>query len=584
MLSGKSPFEGSSSFEILTRICTHRQRPLREVDPGIPAPLSAFVDRLLEKEPILRPHSAQEVVTALENVRIASRDETEIGVETQREPRAVMASPPPVNLTSSRGYNAGRPGLRWAIVAALLVVLAAALLWQRERPAPETIRKPATPAQIRVALRQPETAAGAGEDSHLLASSLRIAVLRSLLGFEGISPIPVDSADEAAGSPVQLARALAVQEVVTSRLDCRQETCQISLQRIQGSDGRALWSRTFSAVTDRPYLLEEAVRGYLGEAYTGYPQRDAIGLEVRPEDYAQYLRLRRTFEAKREGQTLSPETLIQGLESLRATSPRFLDAYVFEAEVRQQRYKSSQDPQDLDRADQLLSAARQLAPTDPRPLTGQFGVAMLRGQWDQAEAALGELERLQPGDPALLVQRARLLEKRGESKKALALMREGVSRYPSWRNLFRAAEMEFSLGHFDAARRDAEQLLANYPESYAGLAKLAEIEFLHGDLRHAVTLFSRLVERYPRPVEISNLGTALMYQGSYGEAEASFREVLALEPRNALTLLNLADAVSLAGRAAEAAPIYRQVELMRMGSGERTLIGSPPSGVTVIAN
>jgi tetratricopeptide (TPR) repeat protein len=151
------------------------------------------------------------------------------------------------------------------------------------------------------------------------------------------------------------------------------------------------------------------------------------------------------------------------------------------------------------------------------------------------------------------------MTKRGEGEKALALMREGVSRYPSWRNLFWAAQMESSRGHFDAARRDAEQLLANAPDRYEGLTELAEIELLHGDLRRAVALYSRLVERYPRPGEISNLGTAQMYLGSYSEAEASFRKALALEPGNVFTRLNLADAVTLAGRPEEGGALYREV-------------------------
>jgi tetratricopeptide (TPR) repeat protein len=330
---------------------------------------------------------------------------------------------------------------------------------------------------------------------------------------------------------------------------------------VRGSDGRTLWSsRSFSVDADRPYLVESAVQGYLADAYSGFPPRPgAAPLEVRPADYTQYLRLRRTFEAKRAGETLSTEDLIPRLEALRASSPRFVDAYVFEAEVRQQRYKTRQDPADLDRAADLLRRAQQIAPADPRPLTGQFGVAMLRGQWDRAEEALAALERLQPGDPGILVSRARLLEKRGEGEKALALMRAGVSRYPSWRNLFRAAQMESSLGHFAAARRDAEQLLANYPDSYEGLTTLAQIELLHGDLHRAAALYSRLIERYPRPGEISNLGTAQMYLGGYREAEASFRKALGLEPGNVFTLLNLADAMTLQGRPEEAAAVYRQV-------------------------
>jgi tetratricopeptide (TPR) repeat protein/tRNA A-37 threonylcarbamoyl transferase component Bud32 len=556
-LSGRSPFEGSSALETMTRICTHRQTPLREVNPAIPAPLSALIDQLLEKEPARRPASAREVAAALETA--GSADETgQTWVEegTRRmAPLPLIVGSPPAREAPSHGYTAGRPAVRWAMVF-VLAVLAAALLWQAKRPPPTPVR---TPEPVRVAVRKPEIGAGAGESSQLLASSLRSSLLRSLLGFSGLSP--VTEGDDIAGSPAQIARALAVQEILTSRLDCVRESCQIALQRVRGSDGRTLWSsHSFSVDADRPYLVEAAVQGYLAEAYPGFPRRPgAAPLEVRPADYTQYLRLRRTFEAKRAGETLSTEDLIPRLEALRASSPRFVDAYVFEAEVRQQRYKSRQDPADLDRAGDLLRQAQQIAPADPRPLTGQFGVAMLRGQWDHAEEALAALERLQPGDPGLLVSRARLLEKRGEGEKALALMREGVSRYPSWRNLFRAAQMESSLGHFAAARRDAEQLLANYPDSYEGLTTLAEIELLHGDLHRAVALYSHLIERYPRPGEISNLGTAQMYLGGYREAEASFRKALGLEPGNVFTLLNLADAMTLQGRPEEAAAVYRQV-------------------------
>jgi tetratricopeptide (TPR) repeat protein/tRNA A-37 threonylcarbamoyl transferase component Bud32 len=561
MLTGTSPFEGISTLETLTRICTHRQAPLREVDPAVPAPLSDLIDRLLEKEPARRPGSAREVAAALGRMDAPSYAGPTLidpGVPRMASQPLSQGSPAPP-APSSHGYGAGRPAVRWALVLVLLAVLAGVVLWRTERPRPAPVQTPEAP--VRVVVRKPEIGAGAGESFQLVASSLRISLLRSLLGLAGIAPII--EGDDVAGSPAQVARALGVQEILTSRLDCVGQSCQISLQRVRGSDGQTLWSsRGFSVDADRPYLVEEAVQGYLADAYPGVPRRPgAAPLVVRPADYTQYLRLRRAFEAKLAGETLSADDLISRLEVLRASSPQFVEAYVYEASVRQQRFKTRQDPADLDRAAELLRQAQQLAPTDPRPLSGQFGVAMLRGQWDRAEEELAALERLQPGDPSLLVSRARLLEKRGEGEKALALMREGASRYPSWRNLFNAAQMESSLGYFAEARRDAEQLLANYPESYDGLSKLAEIEFLHGDLRQAVSLYSRLVERFPRPAEISNLGTVQMYLGRYGPAEATFRKALALEPKNALTLVDLADAVTLAGRPAEAAPIYREVVL-----------------------
>lgn len=557
MLSGRSPFAGASAMDTLTRICTHRQAPLREVNPAVPQGLSDLVDELLKKEPAHRPRSAREVAAFLKTAESGNAESGETWADPGRPSQPPLSRVPPFPAPLSQEFSIGRPAWRWAIVLALLVLVAAALLWRTGRTAPGPVRAQASP--VRVVVRKPEIGAGAGEGSQLVAASLRSSLLRSLLGFSGISPLT--DGDDVAGSPVQVARALAVQEILTSRLDCLREGCQVSLQRVRGSDGETLWSsRSFSVDADHPYLVEEAVQGYLADAYSGFPRRPgAAPLEVRPADYTEYLRLRRTFEAKRAGETLSVDALISRLESLRASSPRFVDAYVYESEVRQQRSKTSQDPADLNHAAELLQRAQLIAPADPRPLTGQFGVAMLRGQWERAEEALAGLERLQPGDPGILVRRARLLEKRGESEEALALMREGVSRYPSWRNLYWAAEMEKSLGHFDAARHDAEQLLANYPESFEGLSKLAEIELLHGDLHRAAALYSRLVERDPRPVELANLGISQMYLGSYREAETTFRKALALWGGDVFNLLSLADAVTLAGRSEEAVPIYREV-------------------------
>jgi serine/threonine protein kinase/tetratricopeptide (TPR) repeat protein len=578
MLAGKSPFEASSTLDTLTRICAHRQAPLREGNPAIPEPLSALVDQLLEKEPSRRPLSAREVAAALASGGSTAGsaagepgDTGETGTgssaaTTQAESQPWVSRLTPAGPLSSPGYLARRPVLRWTVLLSLVAVLAAVFLWRMEgSPEPSRSQSPrATSPEtpLRVALRRPEIrAAGTEPAATLLAASLESALLRSLLGFRGLSPLPPAESKDVPGSPMEIARALAAQEVLTSRLDCVRERCEVALERVRGSDGRVLWSsRGFSVDPERPYLLEEAVAGYLADAYQGFPrQAEAAHLEVRPEDYTKYLHLRQAFEDKRPGESLSPDALLAELAALRASSPRFLDAYVFESEVRQQRFKSRQEEADLDHAAELLGRARQLSPADPRPLAGQFGVALLRGQWDRAEEALAALERLQPGDSGLLVNRARLLEKRGQGEKALILMREAVRRFPSWRNLLRAARMESAQGHFAAAREDVEALLKNVPESYDGLTLLAEIEFLHGDLHRAAELYSRLVERYPRPVERSNLGTVEMYLGDYRAAETNFRQVLQAEPKNALTLLNLADTVNLQGRPEEAATIYRQV-------------------------
>src|SRR6185369_10790629 len=224
----------------LTRICTHRQTPLQEVDPAIPAPLSALVDRLLEKEPARRPQSAREVAASLAGLGSGA---LEAGTTLADSGMPRLESRPPAagslllrEPSSSQGYGARRPSLRWVIAFALLAVLAAALLWEVKRPGPAAVQKPEPP--LRVVVRRPEIGAGAGENAQLLASSLRISLLRSLLSFSGLSPT---EGDDVTGAPAQVARALGVQELLTSRLDCVRESCQISLQRVRGSDGQTLW-------------------------------------------------------------------------------------------------------------------------------------------------------------------------------------------------------------------------------------------------------------------------------------------------------------------------------------------------------
>jgi tetratricopeptide (TPR) repeat protein len=563
MLTGRAPFGGVTAMDTLANICSAGQTPARELAPGVPATVSDLIDQLLEKDPPRRPASAREVAARLEAVsaRMLSRPDDE-KTWIDAPPIAPDAAGPPVALSGSRGYSTAHSGMRWALLATLVLLLAGGgLVWWKERSSEPAHRAPVAAAAplLYTAVTKPETGSAAGEQVQLLASGLRLALVRGLLALDGARPVPLEQVDAFPGPPVRAARTLAADEVLTSRLECPGDLCQVTLSRIDGRDGRLLWSQGFAVPLDRPYVLQEAVQGYLGQAYPGRRVQPEIArLDVRPEDYSEYLRLRHAFEARSGKERLDPETLFARLETIRRTSPRFLDAYVFESEVRQQRYKSSQEPRDLERAGQLLAEARELAPLDPRPSTGGFGLAMIRGDLDGAEAALRELERLQPGEPTVLIDRARLLEKRGRIEEALALMREGTRRRPSVKNLARAAGMAYRQGRFTEARDDLRQLFRRDAGYYDGLTLLGQVELLHGDTHRAVEIYQALVERYPRPVELTNLGFAQLYLGDYAGAEKSFRRFVALEPENPINLLNLADSLHLQGRIEEAAATYRR--------------------------
>jgi serine/threonine-protein kinase len=458
---------------------------------------------------------------------------------------------PPAPAPPAGTYTALAWRRPWSLAALLLLLGLAAVglfLFLRAPPAP-----------LYVAVPAPEVIRGGGEEPvDLLASGLRVAVIRSLAALDGVTPLSPEQVDPVPGPPVALARAVAAAEVITSHLECGRDFCQLALARVRGRDGGVSWTESLQVARDKPFLLAEIVESSIRRAFSERERREgAPRLEVRPEDYADYLRLRRAYEAGQQ-QNLPADALAR-LAAIRRGSPRFIEGIVFEAEVLNNRFRGRRDPADLERAEALLRHARDLAPVDPRPLSVLYGLEIGLGRFDRAEAVLREIERLRPGDAIVRMQRARLLEARGEPERALALMREVAAAHPSWRNLAWLAGLEFRLGHAADARRHLETLLARFPDSYVGRSLLAQVELLNGSPQRAAELYAEIVRKEPRMGDLVNLGTALLLLRRYPEAETRFREAAALEPANPFVALSLADALLLQGRRGEALNGYRRV-------------------------
>lgn len=66
LLHGKSPYPNDSPRRMLAAVLTQDPRPLIEVEPEVPQPLSDIVMRCLSKEPDQRPATAKELLKALD--------------------------------------------------------------------------------------------------------------------------------------------------------------------------------------------------------------------------------------------------------------------------------------------------------------------------------------------------------------------------------------------------------------------------------------------------------------------------------------------------------------------------------------
>lgn len=543
MLTGRPPFQGGNAVQIHRRVLTERPAPPCAVRPELPAELSAMVAALLEKDPARRPRSAAEVIRALE--RVSSLDGLdELGPAPVAQPLQLSSDASTVVPQGPRSSPVARKNRRRLLLALLaLGAAAAAAVLLTDLPT----RKP-----VRVLVLAPERSGAGAGDLGLVAIGVREAALSALFALRGVEvldPFPHD-----AGSGREDVSRVYADEILGTQISCPGgETCRVSFRRFRGDRIVGLTQPFFVSKRAEDALdLAAAVRTHLPAAFPDHRPRSAAALDVRPADYAAFIRLRERAES---GEVLgAPELAV--LESILRSSPRLSGAYVLAADVA----RALQGPHFLQRSLDLAGRAHELAPWDPRPLANKVFVELDAGRLDEAETTLAQLERLTPGDISVWKSRARLLARQGRPHEALAVWARIVGRRPTWQNLYNLADLEIGAGRIGEARRHLDQLLAVSPDNDWGLAKLAELELQSGDPGRAEALYRRLLQSGP-PLGLyrNNLGLALHLQGRFAAATESYRRALDLDPGNQLTRINLADSLFSAGRAAEARGLYRDV-------------------------
>jgi len=72
LLSGRTPFEGASTREILRALQTEEPRPLKEFVPDLPDELAALVQRLMQKDPAARFPTAESLRRECERLRLVA--------------------------------------------------------------------------------------------------------------------------------------------------------------------------------------------------------------------------------------------------------------------------------------------------------------------------------------------------------------------------------------------------------------------------------------------------------------------------------------------------------------------------------
>lgn len=553
LLSGRSPFSAPSAAATLRKILAGSPTPLRQLRPELPEALSDLVAELLAPEPADRPASAAVVARRLEELA-AEPELASLGAPRLRGPAPgltdadtgpyVLAPQEPV-LRRWQHRDSG-PSYRemifarwrwWGAAAVVVLGVVILVVW----PDPPLV----------VAVSNPRIE-GFGDDEALAGSGVSDAMVAGLVSLEGIEVVDPAELAGLSGSPVELARSAGADEVASATLSCGDGSCRMALRRLSPA-GKVVAAAPPFGVSTRPEDLLElagAVRVHLAALYSEYPpRRESPVLEVRPEDYAVYLRIRHRGVA---GERLGDDDLIR-LEEILETSPGLIEGHLLAAGL-------ARTLNLHDEARRLGNLATELAPEDPRPLAELARLELDAGSLEEAETAVARLERAAPGDLLAKEARARLLARQDRRAEAVEAWRAVVARRPSWNYLYWLARQESDTGLPEDSRAHVEELLRRSPGNEFGLRLLADLDARAGRLEQAAATYRQLIARNPRHYGYhANLGWVLFLQGRHQEAIESYQKALVLAPGHRHTRFNLAEAYAAAGRPERARALHREV-------------------------
>lgn len=597
-IAGELPFTGSGIAQIVEAITRHEQPRLCMRVAGVPEELSDLIDRLLHKHPLLRPRGFPEVAASLQAIEAGLGDEATTFVAhaaalaptldgQSTEESGLLPALPDAAVSRALGgmtsrqlaagqsevADAARAGARrWRGTilggTAALIMLGAYAAW----PGSDAPTRDALPAGPRyVAVLPPEIANDCAHDSVLLTRTIHHGAEQALLSLAGVhviaeaerEPLPADV------SRAQLASALAADELLTSQLDCYPDRILIGIQRIRADGSLLRQNAPFELDVSDLGPSSVFLRQQVHELYSELELREDVAAQedARPEDIERFRRLRQDYWRGQPRNALAG--MLDELAHITASSPRFLDAYVFAAELWMHRYHHERDPEFLERAWALIQPARELAPSSRHVLMRVFTVALERGDMAACASALDALDALDPGSGITLYMHALVKEHGDDTPGARALLQKAAQRHPSWRILFHLARLDLRMGDVQAARRHLDEVFARSPGNQVALQLEKLIETTTRSDGVVSPLDPTLDHSYS---ELINQAAALMNVQRYSEAIPFLEQARAKRPEGWEALFNLAEVLKLVGDAARATHAFQQVLTLVPATEERALL------------
>ena len=525
MATGRRPFSGATSTDVMTAILRDTPRPLAQMNPGLPHQLGRIIAQCLEKDPEERYHSAKDVRNALRGLR----KEVESGAGEARSGSDI--GPPSSEAVTPT--SAGRTG-QWMGVLAAVVVAAAALFLYVGRTDVATD----TPA-VRVATHTiavlPFVNMSADRDQEYFSDGISEELLNLLARIPDLRVAARTSSFSFKGQDVgipEIAKRLNVAYVLEGSVRRVGNQVRVTAQLIKGSDGFHVSSATYDRTLDDIFAIQDEIAAdVVKQLQIALLGNAPSTRKTDPEAYSLYLQsIQLSRRSTKDGFERSEALLRRALE----IDPNYAPAWGgLGANFGNKTVSGLMPP--AEGFARAREANRRALEIDPQYAPAHAGLAFIAmyGDSDFAAAAT-HLERafaLDPANGRVLGNSATLLNLLGRKGEAVALWKAVTVRDPVNINaLFNLGTSQLNAGRLDDALTSFRTVLSLSPTNGIAHYQMGVARLLQGDANGALEEFER------EPVEVFRMiGLPLAYHagGKKAESDAALAQLIAKYEKDA---------------------------------------------------
>ncbi len=554
MATGRRPYQETSAVALAVAMASAPPPAARDVNPSVPADLSALIARALEREPDRRFQSARELEAALGTTEGAAS--TTAGAHVPRDPSEV-------------GSGAAAVARTWKLAAASVVLLMIGLVARQPLMSRLRSRPAASNAPPVVFAVLPVDNPSADENGEYLGAGIASVVAAnfgSIPGLTVLSRAMIAPYEHKRHDLAALQRELGATFVLDLSLNAMTPAPQLVARLYRPGVARPAWQDTLQG---DPLSIEKTMLEGLGRTF----ERDGVARRFTAYEWGRILKLPTTsgeaLMAYSEARALlnRPEApdvdrAIALLEQATRIDPQFAVAWAGLGDAWWDKYLREKDPATVAHAAEAVRRAIAIDPNQAPVYCALGNMQFRTGHPADAAESFRRALQLQPDFDDAFRLLGEVLGSMGRVDEAVAALHDAIRINRNWNNFFMLGTVQYRAGRYPEAAAAFRQAADATSNNAAPFLMLGASYYVLGDIQQAIGNYEHAVRLGPTPAAYANLGLAYYEFGKFEDARRSYEESLRLDPRNALNHRNIADVLRRLGREREARPEYgRAIEL-----------------------